>query len=51
MDFLEVYEGGATPDESVLAAISKKRTERIEKNRIKNSHDVNESVMAEKGVV
>jgi len=33
MDFLEVYEGGANPDQSVLDAISLKRTRRIAKNK------------------
>ncbi len=35
MDFLEVYEGGANPDRSVLDAISKKRTIRIANNNEK----------------
>jgi len=37
MDFLEVYEGGANPDQSVLDAIAKKRSVRVANNQSLNS--------------
>jgi len=42
MDFLEVYEGGANPDQSVLDAISLKRTERVANNS--DTHELITSV-------
>jgi len=37
MDFLEVYEGGANPDQSVLDAIANKRSLRVANNQSINS--------------
>lgn len=43
MDFLEVYEGGANPDQSVLDAIAKKRSVRVANNQLLNSPALSES--------
>ncbi len=52
MDFLEVYEGGANPDQSVLDAIANKRSERLAGNQSLNSLNlsVNDKPVQEKVV-